>query len=82
MFRGLEIVADRATKEPMDPGKAVNKKIKAAAFEAGLVCYPMGGTIDGQRGDHILLAPPFIISDDQIGELVDKLGIAIRGVLG
>ncbi|OOY28776.1 aspartate aminotransferase family protein [Thioclava sp. L04-15] len=82
MFRGLEIVADRATKEPMDPGKAVNKKIKAAAFEAGLICYPMGGTIDGQRGDHILLAPPFIISDDQIGELVEKLGIAIRGVLG
>ncbi|OWY04070.1 aspartate aminotransferase family protein [Thioclava sp. IC9] len=82
MFRGLEIVADRATKEPMDPAKAVNKKLKAAAFEAGLVCYPMGGTIDGQRGDHILLAPPFIISDDQIGELVDKLGTAIREVLG
>ncbi|MBD3739009.1 MAG: aspartate aminotransferase family protein, partial [Pseudomonas balearica] len=82
MFRGLEIVADRATKAPMDPAKAVNKKLKAAAFEAGLICYPMGGTIDGRRGDHILLAPPFIISDDQIGELVDKLGIAIRGVLG
>ncbi|WGT50855.1 aspartate aminotransferase family protein [Thioclava nitratireducens] len=82
MFRGLEIVADRATKEPMDPAKAVNKKLKAAAFEAGLVCYPMGGTIDGQRGDHILLAPPFIITDDQIGELVDKLGTAIREVLG
>ncbi len=42
----------------------------------------MGGTIDGQRGDHILLAPPFIITDDQIGELVDKLGTAIREVLG
>lgn len=82
MFRGLEIVADRATKEPMDPAKAVNKKLKAAAFEAGLVCYPMGGTIDGQRGDHILLAPPFIITEDQIGELVDKLGTAIREVLG
>ncbi|OOY10388.1 aspartate aminotransferase family protein [Thioclava sp. F36-7] len=82
MFRGLEIVADRATKEPMDPAKAINKKLKAAAFEAGLVCYPMGGTIDGQRGDHILLAPPFIITDDQIGELVDKLGTAIREVLG
>ncbi len=82
MFRGLEIVADRATKEPMDPARAINKKLKAAAFEAGLVCYPMGGTIDGQRGDHILLAPPFIITDDQIGELVDKLGTAIREVLG
>ncbi len=42
----------------------------------------MGGTIDGQRGDHILLAPPFIITDDQIGELVDKLGTTIREVLG
>ncbi|MBN2741395.1 MAG: aspartate aminotransferase family protein [Rhodobacteraceae bacterium] len=82
MFRGLEIVADRTTKAPFDPARAVHKQIKAAAFEAGLICYPMGGTIDGQRGDHILLAPPFILSDDQIGELIDKLGAAIERVLG
>lgn len=82
MFRGLEIVADRATKAPFDPARALHKQIKGAAFEAGLICYPMGGTIDGQRGDHILLAPPFILSDDQIGELIDKLDTAIRSVLG
>ncbi|NBD30455.1 MAG: aspartate aminotransferase family protein, partial [Alphaproteobacteria bacterium] len=48
---------------------------------AGLICYPMGGTVDGVSGDHVLLAPPFIIEDDQIGELVDKLDIAIRRAL-
>ena len=52
-------------------------KIKKAAFEAGLICYPMSGTRDGRNGDHILLAPPFIITDDQITEVVDKLESAI-----
>ena len=47
----------------------------------GLICYPMGGTIDGQRGDHVLLAPPFIISDDQIDEVVSKLDRAIDTAL-
>ena len=54
---------------------------KAAAFEAGLICYPMGGTIDGHRGDHVLLAPPFIISDDQIAEMCDKLDVAVQSAL-
>ncbi|PTQ70685.1 aspartate aminotransferase family protein [Celeribacter persicus] len=81
MFRGLEIVADRASKTPFDPALGINKKVKAAAFEAGLICYPMGGTVDGQRGDHVLLAPPFILSEDQIGELVEKLGTAFATVL-
>ncbi|MFC0218622.1 aspartate aminotransferase family protein [Pseudochelatococcus lubricantis] len=82
LFRGVEIVRDRETKEPFEPALGVNKKIKALAFEAGLICYPMGGTIDGRRGDHVLLAPPFIIEDAQIGELVDKLDGAIRGAVG
>ena len=82
MFQGLEIVRDRDTKEPFDPSEAIHKKIKAAAFEAGLICYPMGGTIDGRRGDHVLLAPPFIISDTQMDELIEKLDSAIRSVLG
>ncbi|MBI1217345.1 MAG: aspartate aminotransferase family protein [Rhodobacteraceae bacterium] len=82
LFRGLELVADRESKAPFDPARGVNKAVKAAAFEAGLICYPMGGTIDGVRGDHILLAPPFIIEDAQIGELVDKLGQAIRVATG
>ena len=81
MFRGLELVADRDTKAPLDPTRATHKALKAAAFEAGLICYPMGGTIDGQRGDHVLLAPPFILTEDQIGELVDKLDTAMRKVL-
>jgi adenosylmethionine-8-amino-7-oxononanoate aminotransferase len=80
LFLGMEFVADRETKAPFDPSLAENKAFKAAAFEAGLICYPMGGTIDGQRGDHVLVAPPFIISDDQIEELTDKLTIAVDRV--
>jgi len=82
LFRGVEIVADRGTKAPFDPALGINRKIKALAFEAGLICYPMGGTIDGRRGDHVLLAPPFIIEDAQIEELVTKLTGAIRGATG
>jgi len=81
LFRGLELVADRSTKKPFDPGRKINKRIKTAAMEHGLMCYPMGGTIDGVHGDHVLLAPPFIISQDQIEELVDKLGRAITAAL-
>lgn len=77
LFRGLEIVKDRETKEPFAPELAINKALKKATFEAGLLCYPMGGTIDGQRGDHILLAPPFILEDTHIDEIVGKLKIAI-----
>ncbi|WP_439156461.1 aspartate aminotransferase family protein [Yoonia sp.] len=81
LFQGVELVADRESKEPFPPARKIAAKIKAAAFEAGLICYPMSGTIDGQRGDHVLLAPPFIISDDQIGELVDKLSGAVETAL-
>ena len=81
LFLGMEFVADRATKTPFDPVEARHRAFKAAAFEAGLVCYPMGGTIDGRHGDHVVLAPPFIISDDQIGEMCDKLDVAVRATL-
>jgi len=77
LFQGVELVADRDTKAPFDPSRKIAPKIKKAAFEAGMICYPMSGTIDGQTGDHVLLAPPFIISDDQIDELVQKLAGAI-----
>jgi adenosylmethionine-8-amino-7-oxononanoate aminotransferase len=80
LFRGLEFVADRGTKAPFDPADRVAARFKSAAFEAGLICYPMSGTIDGKSGDHVLLAPPFIIEDHQIDELVEKLGKAIAGV--
>ncbi len=78
LFRAIELVADRETKTPFDPSHRVHAKLKAAAFENGLICYPMGGTLDGKRGDHVLLAPPFIIEDAQIDELVDKLAGAVE----
>ncbi|MCV6584764.1 MAG: aspartate aminotransferase family protein [Marinibacterium sp.] len=81
MFLGLELVEHRTTRQPFDPALALAAGIKAAAFEAGLICYPMSGTRDGRLGDHVLLAPPFILSDDQIGELVDKLDTAITAAL-
>lgn len=81
LFRGVEIVANRATKQPFDPSRKLHAKIKAQAFEKGLICYPMGGTIDGQHGDHVLLAPPFIIEDNQIDEVVQKLSGAIDAAL-
>jgi adenosylmethionine-8-amino-7-oxononanoate aminotransferase len=81
LFVGLEVVTDRETKTPFDPSLGINKALKKAAFAAGLGCYPMGGTIDGQRGDHILLAPPFILEENHIEEIVDKLAIAFEKAL-
>ncbi|MFK7754800.1 MAG: aspartate aminotransferase family protein, partial [Sedimentitalea sp.] len=81
LFRGIELVQDRDSKTPFDPDKKIAARFKSAAFEAGLICYPMAGTRDGQRGDHILLAPPFIMKPEQIPEVVDKLGIALRAVV-
>ncbi|MBT4932315.1 MAG: aspartate aminotransferase family protein [Rhodospirillaceae bacterium] len=81
LFRGIELVRDRATKEPFDPDLKLAARIKAEAFARGLVCYPDGGTADGVRGDHILLAPPFIINNSEIDEVVDKLGQAIDSAL-
>ena len=81
LFYGIEIVADRDTKEAFDPSKGVSGKIKKAAFEQGLICYPMSGTIDGKHGDHVMLAPPFIIEDAQLDELTDKLATAIDAAI-
>ncbi|HEC91040.1 MAG TPA: aspartate aminotransferase family protein [Alphaproteobacteria bacterium] len=78
LFWGIELVADRRTKEPFDPALSLHARVKAAAFERGLICYPGPGAADGVRGDHILLAPPFIIDEAQIEELVDKLSDAVR----
>ena len=82
LFRAVEFVQDRDSKAPFDPAKGVAGRLKKAAFEAGLICYPMSGTIDGRRGDHVLLAPPFIIEDAHVNEIVDKLSAAVRTVIG
>ncbi len=81
LFHGIELVEDRAGKTPFAPSRGIAARIKAAAFEAGLICYPMAGTRDGRRGDHILLAPPFIITDEQVDEVTDKLETAISAAL-
>lgn len=77
----LELVADRTSKEPFDPGRRIAARIKSRALELGLLCYPMSGTIDGARGDHVLMAPPFIVSEAELDELVAILGRAIDSVL-
>jgi len=77
LFRGLELVADRDSKTPFDPNLRLHAAVKKHAMENGLMCYPMGGTVDGLLGDHILLAPPFILDHRQIDEVVDRLGSAI-----
>ena len=79
---GLELVEDRETKEPFDPGLRLHARVKAEAMARRLMVYPMGGTIDGRRGDHVLIAPPFIVSEAQLDEVVDRLATAIDAALG
>lgn len=81
MFRAIELVTDRVTKRPFDASLKLNQKIKAAAFANGLVCYPAGGTADGRSGDHVLLAPPFIATSDNIDMIVERLGTAVDSAL-
>ena len=81
LFQAIELVADRATKRPFDPALKLNQKIKAAAFAGGLACYPAGGTFDGRSGDHVLLAPPYIATPDDIDMIVDRLGVAVDSAL-
>jgi adenosylmethionine-8-amino-7-oxononanoate aminotransferase len=81
LFQAIELVADRATRSAFDPALKLNQRIKAAAFESGLACYPMGGTVDGRSGDHVLLAPPYIATSDDIDMIVDRLGQAVDSAL-
>jgi adenosylmethionine-8-amino-7-oxononanoate aminotransferase len=82
LFRAIELVEDRAAKKPFDPAKKVNVRLKKEALNAGLMCYPMGGTLDGVRGDHVLFAPPFIVEEAQLDELVGKFSVALSATLG
>ena len=81
LFQAIELVADRSTKAPFDPKLKLNVRIKKAAMELGLMTYPMGGTIDGVRGDHVLLAPPFIVSDDELDLVIERLVEAVDGAV-
>jgi adenosylmethionine-8-amino-7-oxononanoate aminotransferase len=81
LFLGLEFVADGASREPFGPERRLNARIKAAAMARGLMCYPMCGTIDGRQGDHLLLAPPFIVTEAELGTIVERLDGAIEAAL-
>jgi len=81
LFQGIELVADRSTKAPFDASRKLQARIKQTAMAHGLVVYPMGGTVDGESGDHVLLAPPFIITNDDVDEVVNRLGQAIDDAL-
>ena len=81
LFMGLELVAERTSREPFDPEIMLHSRIKAEAMARGLMCYPGAGTIDGTRGHHILLAPPFIIEPAQIAEIVGRLGEAVDAAI-
>ncbi len=81
LFRGVELVADRDSKEPFAPPLKLNALIKREAMARGLIVYPMGGTIDGVRGDHVLLAPPFIVNEGQVDAIVERLGDAVDAAI-
>jgi len=78
---GIELVKDRSTKEPFDPALKLHDRIKHAAMERGLICYPGGGTADGTRGNHVLLAPPFICTADDIREIAARVGDSIEAAI-
>ena len=77
LFWGLELVTDRPSKQWFDPAHKLHTRIKAHAMAEGLLVYPMGGTVDGRCGDHVLLAPPFICSEADLAQIVLRLGVAI-----
>ena len=81
LFMGVEFVQNRQTKACLNPDLKFHALLKDAAFAEGLICYPMGGTLDGRNGDHVLLAPPFISQQHHIDELVHKLGTAFEKAL-
>ncbi|MCG7327119.1 aspartate aminotransferase family protein [Achromobacter sp. ACRQX] len=81
LFMGVELVQDRVSKQPFDPELTLHARIKREAMARGLMVYPMGGTLDGRQGDHVLLAPPFIISDDELDQLTERLTGAIDAAI-
>jgi adenosylmethionine-8-amino-7-oxononanoate aminotransferase len=81
LFMGLELVQDRTSKQTFDPALSLHARVKREAMARGLMVYPMGGTIDGRQGDHVLLAPPFIITDDELDQLTERLAGAIDAAI-
>jgi adenosylmethionine-8-amino-7-oxononanoate aminotransferase len=78
---GIELVSDRASKAPFDPQHRLHHRILEQGMQQGFISYPSGGCVDGQRGDHVLLAPPFIVGEAQIDEIAERVGAAIDGAI-
>ncbi|MGH6900556.1 MAG: aspartate aminotransferase family protein [Geminicoccaceae bacterium] len=81
LLLGLELVADRATKRPFAPERRLHARVKSEAMARGLMCYPNAGTIDGVNGDHVLLAPPYVVTDAELELIVERLAAAIDAAL-
>jgi adenosylmethionine-8-amino-7-oxononanoate aminotransferase len=80
LFRAIELVADRSEKTPFEPSEAIAGRIHRSAMERGLCVYPGVGTADGRVGDHILIAPPFVVDSTAIDDIVERLGDAVDAV--
>ncbi len=81
LFHAIELVADRATRQPFDTAFALHARIKHEAQQRGLLCYPSGGTADGVAGDHVLFAPPYIVNAAQIDSIVEITAVALAAAL-
>jgi adenosylmethionine-8-amino-7-oxononanoate aminotransferase len=77
LFQAIELVSDRSDKTPFDPKLKLHARVKQEAMARGLMVYPSGGTADGTAGDHVLLAPPFIVDAPSIDLIVERLGDAL-----
>jgi adenosylmethionine-8-amino-7-oxononanoate aminotransferase len=81
LFWAVELVRDRGAKTPFDPALKLNERVKAQAIERGLATYPMGGTIDGKIGDHVIVAPPYIVTAEEVDAIVERFGDAVDAAL-
>jgi adenosylmethionine-8-amino-7-oxononanoate aminotransferase len=80
-FIGVELVADRTTNEPFDPALALHLRVRRQSLDHGLICYPMGGNVEGTRGDTVIIAPPYNVSDDDLAQIVDRFAVSVRAAL-
>jgi adenosylmethionine-8-amino-7-oxononanoate aminotransferase len=80
-FVGIELVTDRETRRPFSPELTLFNRIRLQMMEEGLICYPVGGTLDGQQGDVAILAPPYIATENELEEIIDKFDRGLRRVL-
>jgi adenosylmethionine-8-amino-7-oxononanoate aminotransferase len=80
LLQGVEFVKDKTTREPFPKEDNIAEKIRQAALEHSVLTYPTQGCVDGYRGDHVLLAPPFIIKDEESRQIAAALAAAVAKV--